>query len=435
MLVFDSKDVAYLIAGAAFFGLTVLPMMCGLRLVSIPTLYVGAGMVIGALAPDLPLIDPLAGETTRLVLEHLTELIVIVALAGAGLAVDRIAGRFEWQHTWLLLAVVMPVTIALVALAGMAVAGLSLAGAVLLGASLAPTDPVLARSVQVDGPNEGTEDDVRLSLTTEAGLNDGLAFPAVWLAIMLAGVGVTQGWPTSNWFLSWLGMDVAYRLIVGVAIGWAAGRGLARVVMSPWGDAAAGGQNAGLVLLATTFLAYGLTEAFEGYGFLAVFIAARAGRGFTRGGENDNYVAGPHRFSDQVEKILLAILLLWLGIYAVSGILADLALTDVGVALLLLLVIRPVVGALALIPTRGTPMEKGAIAAFGIRGMGSFFYVAFAQGHAAFPDIEGVWRITVVTVLLSILLHGFAAPVVMRQLRLRRERGEGAQAVPAQPAE
>lgn len=190
MLVFDPKDVFYLIAGAAFFGLTVLPMMCGLRLVSIPTMYVAAGMVLGTVTTGLPFIDPMSGEAIRLLVEHLTELIVIVALAGAGLAVDRIAGRAEWQHTWLLLIVVMPVTVALVAWTGMAFAGLSLAGAVLLGASLAPTDPVLARSVQVDGPNEGIEDDVRLSLTTEAGLNDGLAFPAVWLAIVLAGLSV-----------------------------------------------------------------------------------------------------------------------------------------------------------------------------------------------------------------------------------------------------
>ena len=71
-------------------------------------------------------------------------------------------------------------------------------------------------------------------------------------------------------------------------------------------------------------------------------------------------------------------------------------------------------------------MEKGAIAAFGIRGMGSFFYIAFAQGHAAFPDIGAVWRIAVIAVLMSILVHGVAAPVVMRQLRLRRERAGGA---------
>nr|WP_298373705.1 cation:proton antiporter [uncultured Halomonas sp.] len=423
MIAFDPKDIFYLIAGAAFFGLTVLPLMCGLRLVSIPTLYVAAGMLIGLVATQVPMIDPMANETTRLVIEHLTELIVIVALAGAGLAVDRLAGRREWQHTWLLLAAVMPLTIALVAWAGMAFAGLSLAGAVLLGACLAPTDPVLARAVQVDGPNEGTEDDVRLSLTTEAGLNDGLAFPVVWLAIVLAGVsGSTTGWFASDWFQHWLTFDVLYRCIVGVVVGWGAGRALGAIVLSDWGDAATGGQNAGLVLLATTFLAYGLTESVEGYGFLAVFVAARAGRGFARVSAKDGYVTGPHRFSDQFEKILLALLLLWLGIYSVSGILEATRWSDLLVAGLLIFVIRPALGFLVLLPTRGSVLERGVIAACGIRGMGSFFYIAFAQGHASFPELEAIWRIAVITVLLSILVHGVFAPVTMRQLRLRQEQ-------------
>ena len=86
-------------------------------------------------------------------------------------------------------------------------------------------------------------------------------------------------------------------------------------------------------MLASTLLASGLTEAFEGYGFLAVFIAARAGRRFTRGEDKDDYVAGPHHIFEQVEKILLAILLLWLGTYAMSGILTGLAWSDVAVAL------------------------------------------------------------------------------------------------------
>jgi len=422
MLIFDPKDVFYLIARAAFFGVTILPMMCGLRLVSVPTLYVAAGMVIGVVGTGLPSVDPLSGEGTRLLIEHLTELIVIVALAGAGLAVDRAAGRRAWQHTWLLLAVAMPLTVVLVAFAGMWIAGLSLAGAVLLGACLAPTDPVLARTVQVDGPNSGEEDDVRLSLTTEAGLNDGLAFPLVWLAVVLAGVTVTaDGWMTSDWFLSWLGLDVAYRVAVALLMGWGAGLVLGRIVMSRWGDASAGGENAGLVMLATTFLTYGLTEAFEGYGFLAVFVAARAGRGIGRQTEHDDYVEMPHRFSDQFEKILLALLLLWLGIYAVSGILDDTRWADIGVAVLLIFVIRPVAGLVSLAPTRGTLLEKGAIAAFGIRGMGSFFYVAFAQGHADFADIEAVWRIVTLAVLMSITVHGVLAPLVMRRLHADRD--------------
>ncbi|MEX3014036.1 cation:proton antiporter domain-containing protein [Gymnodinialimonas hymeniacidonis] len=425
MLIFDPKDIFYLIAGMAFFGLTVLPMMCGIRLISVPTLYVAVGMVIGLLAPAMDFIDPMAGEGPRVLLEHMTELIVIVALAGAGLAVDRVAGRSEWQHTWVLLGVVMPITVVIVAWIAMSFLGLSLAAAVLLGGCLAPTDPVLARSVQVDGPNEGEEDDVRVSLTTEAGINDGLAFPVIWLAVVLAGVTVTTDrWITSDWFVGWLTLDVFYRLTVGAAVGWAAGWAFGKIVLSRWGDSATGGENAGLVMIASTFMAYGLTEAFEGYGFLAVFVAARTARGLSRGDDSDEYVTQPHRFSDQIEKILLAILLLWLGIYAVSGILDETTWAEVMLAVLLIFVIRPLIGIITLWPTRGSLLEKGAIAMFGIRGMGSFFYIAFAQGHGEFPQIESVWRVAILTVLISILIHGMLAPLVMEQLRLRRKAAQ-----------
>jgi NhaP-type Na+/H+ or K+/H+ antiporter len=129
-----------------------------------------------ALPVDLPGADPLAHPK---VTEHLTEVGVIVALMGAGLKIDRPLSRKGWASTWRLLATAMPLTIAAVALPGRWWTGLVPAAALLLGGALAPTDPVLASDVQVGEltDQEDSEDEVRFALTSEAGLNDGLAFP------------------------------------------------------------------------------------------------------------------------------------------------------------------------------------------------------------------------------------------------------------------
>ena len=421
----DAKDVAYLVAGIGLFGLTALPQASGRRLLSVPTLYVIAGALL-ALSPfALPVLDPRDGEGARFLIEHFTELIVIIALAVAGLAVDREAGPLEWQHSWVLLGITMPLTMIGLYMLGVW-AGLSVAAAMLLAAVLAPTDPVLARSVQVEGPNEEDEDDVRLSLTTEAGLNDGLAFPFVWLAVALAGVQAATFWDGMGEVgTAWLLYDVGWRVGAGLAVGWAIGAASARFVFSEWGDANEGGVNAGLVFLGTTFLAYGGTEALEGYGFLAVFIAARVGRSYARGTDDHHYVSKPHSFGDQSEKILLALFLIWLGGFAVSGVLADLAWIEVIVALLLIFVLRPLSGLAGLILTRGDRFQRLTISFFGIRGTGSLFYLAFGIGAAesgAFGDLEPVWRIVMVAVLLSIVIHGAMAPIAMDRLDRRRKK-------------
>ena len=131
--------------------------------------------------------------------ERFTEFVVIIALMGAGLKIDRVFRVRTWSVTWRLLAVAMPLSIAAISLLG-AWAGLPLVGALLLGAALAPTDPVLASDVQVGPPRTGEEDEVRFGLTSEAGLNDGLAFPFVHLAIALSLSQVT-GEP---WLRDWV---------------------------------------------------------------------------------------------------------------------------------------------------------------------------------------------------------------------------------------
>src|SRR5688572_6072112 len=181
-------------------------------------------MLVFALPLDLPDPDPLVhGELT----EHLAEVCVIVALMGAGLKLDRPVGWRRWSSTWRLLAVAMPVTIAVMAGLGWWWAGLAPAAAVLLGSALAPTDPVLASDVQVGEPteDEDSEDEVRFALTSEAGLNDALAFPFVYAAIAMT----AKGTDPAGWLGRWLAVDVAYKLAAGVLLGLATGWLLGRL--------------------------------------------------------------------------------------------------------------------------------------------------------------------------------------------------------------
>ncbi|WP_426124277.1 cation:proton antiporter [Pararhizobium sp. PWRC1-1] len=164
--------------------------------------------------PLLPSFNPLENREFT---ERMTEIVVIVALMGAGLKIDRPIGWRRWRTTWRLLGIAMLLTIGAIAFLGFSILGLGLACPLLLGAALAPTDPVLASDIQVGPPGSGIEDEVRFALTSEAGLNDGLSFPFVHLAIAIA-LAAKDG---SAVFQHWAAVDILWRL---GGLGWGSGK-------------------------------------------------------------------------------------------------------------------------------------------------------------------------------------------------------------------
>ena len=104
------------------------------------------------------------------------------------------------------------------------------------------------------------------------------------------------------------------------------------------------------------------------------------------------------------------------------GLLAGVTWVDVAVAAAFLLLVRPLAGLLALTPGKTGPRERLVIAFFGVRGVGSLFYIAFALAHGDFPDAERLWAITALVVVGSIILHGITATPAMRLLDRKRER-------------
>ena len=162
---------------------------------SLPIVCIAIGAALFSLPQvtlrPLPILYP---EIT----ERFAEFVVIIALMGAGLKIDSVFRWRTWGVTWRLLAVTMPLGILAITLVVNWAIGLPWAIAMLLASSLAPTDPVLAADVQVGPPKTGEEDEVRFGLTSEAGLNDGFAFPFVHLAIALgAAAGTNTSWSTA----------------------------------------------------------------------------------------------------------------------------------------------------------------------------------------------------------------------------------------------
>ena len=407
-------DLGYAVAGVGALLAGLLPRVLERRALSMPIAFLGLGMLVFALPLNLPAPDPIAHPA---IAEHLTEVGVIVALMGAGLKLDRPVGWHRWQSTWRLLAITMPLTIAAMAFLGWWLAGLVPATALLLAAALAPTDPVLAADVQVGEPtdDEDSEDEVRFALTSEAGLNDGLAFPFTYLAIVWVGGG-SFGAVVGKWFAVDVVYKVAVGLIGGLAIGWLLGKLFFRAKSETLRLA---NHAEGFTVLAATFLAYGITEVAGGYGFLAVFVCACSLRASER---NHGHHQVMHDFAEQVERLLTVGLLLLLGGAVVRGLLGPLDWRGVLVAVALVFVVRPLTGWLGLLRSPGNPAEHRVVAFFGIRGIGSIYYLAYALGAEEFPGAEELWAIAGLTILISVVVHGIAATPVMARLDRDRER-------------
>ncbi len=402
------------VLGLALLGATWLPHRLKRHVLSFPMVYVGLGFVLYSLPWELPLPypDPFLAPVLT---EKLTELVVVVALMSVGLRIDTPFGWRRWNITWRLLAIAMPLAIALAAALGYWLGGFVMATALLLGAVLAPTDPVLASDVQVNAPHEGGEDPVRMALSTEAGFNDGLAFPFVWAAIAMSSTLV----PGFDWLADWWWREFLLRILGGVALGWALGWAGMWFLFRQSSPERPAQFNDGLASLALALAIYGLTEIVGGYGFLAVFVAALAIRQYER---DHAYHKSLEEFAGQCERLLMAILLVLLGGAYAKGLLDHLTPGAAVFGLVFVFGVRPLTGWLALAGTSLSSRERLAIAAFGVRGIGSIYYVAFAINHAEIVQARQLWATVGFVVLLSIIVHGLTATPVMRLLDASRRR-------------
>jgi NhaP-type Na+/H+ or K+/H+ antiporter len=431
-------DAYFLLAGGCLLLAVLLPAALRSYAVSPPLVLLVLGIAIGW----TPLADGLQVDLVadRALVEHVTEVTVLIALMGVGLALDRPLDLLKpsswkaWSPTWRLLGAAMPLSIAGVALLGWAL-GLPVAAALVLGSVLAPTDPVLASDVQVGGPGSAIPDEaaadlpyaedptvssesgeVRFSLTSEAGLNDGLTFPFVNAAVLVAAGGSVLG-GVGEWLAWYVVGKIAIGVLAGVLVGRLLGRVAFRSRRAPLRMAE---QGEPLLVLAALLTSYGVAQVAQGYGFLAVFACAMAIRS---GERKHDYHRAMHDVVERLERLFTLLVLLLLGVGITGGVLDHLDWRGVLVGVALLFVIRPLSGmvALSVLPRRdpkpGGLSRRGraAVAFFGVRGVGSIYYLAWATGHVDLASAGWLWSTVAFTIALSVVVHGIAAtPVMMR---------------------
>jgi len=379
-------------------------------------LYFACGIAIGPIGLGWLASTPADDGVT---LEHLCELAVLVSLFVTGLGVGSTLRTHHWRIPLRLASVGMVVTVALIAGFAYVALGLSLGMAVLLGAVLAPTDPVLAGDVQVNDPSD--RDRLRFGLTGEAGLNDGAAFPFVMLGLGLLGL---HDLGAGGW--RWVALDLVWAVAGGIGIGAAVGTLAGRwLVRRPAGELESGaGAFLGLGLLA---VAYGVAVAASTYGFLAVFAAAVAVQWSVT---SSSPAAAPpagaappthrnllvlHRSYDDLESFGEFAIVIILGVLWAS---VPFLPESLLLGALLFVVFRPLSVAVALAGVRLGRQQRALASWFGIRGVGTLYYVLYALNHGASgAQGERLLGLALGVVTLSIIVHGISVTPLMARYR------------------
>ena len=402
-------------------------------------LYLVAGFALGPAGLALMAPDPIEYSVA---IEKAAEIAVLISLFAVGLKLGLPLSDKRWHLPVRLAIISMIVTVGLITVVGMAGFGLSLGAAVLLGAILAPTDPVLASDVQVTEAND--RDRLRFSLTGEGGLNDGAAFPFVMLGLGLLGL---HDLGSGGW--RWLAIDVVWAVFGGLVIGAVSGAMIGKLVIYLRSRHKMSVGLDEFLALGLIAIAYGLALLCHTYGFLAVLaagvalqrvqgqssqrassaprnLALQAGQGNEEALATDSRFAGAYLmrevqdFNDQLERIAeVAVVLI------VGAMLAYVPLEHgpFWFVALLLLVIRPLAVWVGLLGAAVSRDQRTLISWFGIRGIGSIYYLMFAINHGIAPSLATEFiSITLLVVATSVVVHGISVTPLMNLYANRKAR-------------
>jgi len=405
-----------------------------------PIIYLAVGFLLGPAVANIFYFDPLKQSA---LLELLTEAAVLISLFSAGVKMPVPVDLARWRPPLRLAWVSMIVTVALITVFSYFMLGLPLGAGILLGAVLAPTDPVLATDVQSRYP--GDNDQLRFTLTCEAGMNDGTAFPFVMLGLGLLGLHDLGefGW-------RWILIDVVWATTAAVAIGVTGGLLIARIVWKLRTQAQKHDVLDDLVGLGLIAIVYGLSVYVNAWGFLAVFFAAVALRQTELSLARDAGIKpeqlnadvaepiGPDVdadamppaivsaealvFKEHLERLSELMLVLLLG----GMLFMDFwNWRTAGLAAFLFVVARPLSVIIGLIGTDTSWRIRWISGWFGVRGIGSLYYLMYAIQHGLADDLaRDLIQLTLVVITLSILAHGTTVKPLLN--RLWRPRGKPA---------
>jgi len=386
--------------------------------------------------------------------ERLSEIAVIMALFIGGLKLRLPLRDAAWTPAYLLAGPVMLVCIAGVALLAHGLLGLGGPHALLLGALLAPTDPVLAGTVSVS--DAADKDRMRYGLSGEAGLNDGMAFPFVVLALEWQRRG-----NVGDWVFAWALLEVLWAVPAALGLGYLFGRivgHLAIRIRSRQRDTEAPSDFLALALIALTYVA---AEHIGAWGFLAVFAAGVGLRQaelrvvaetphpeLPRIEEHATHPPAEHLVGARVEAHAMAEPAVAAGVLVAETIsfgataeriMEAVLVTLVGlsidaywdsrallIAMALFFVVRPVATGIVLTGTKTSTHQRWLMGWFGIRGIGTLYYLAYALSHGlSGPAAREVINLALPVVAASIVLHGISAtPLLARYTRVLKRAAQ-----------
>ncbi|HEY9799428.1 MAG TPA: sodium:proton antiporter [Leptolyngbyaceae cyanobacterium] len=345
-------------------------------------------------------------------LEKITEFVVIVSVFSCGLKIINPFRRGVWDITSRLIGFLMPISIVGIAVVGRFLLNMGWGEAILLGAILAPTDPVLASEVQLTDIND--KDELRFGLTSEGGLNDALAFPFVYFGLFAI---KDNNW--NNWFKQWVAVDLIWAIASGLVMGFIVGKAIVWIDQKVQNRRSADALMEDFVAISAILLTYSMTEFVNGYGFLAVFIAGLV--------VQDSY-SNPERplaqleFVERLEKLLEIGTILLLGSILLWNPIADYGYQSLIIMIFLFLIIRPVGAWISTIGKRPLdshrrnfhPGTRWLFGWFGIRGVGSLYYLAYSLGNGLKDEAgEQIAWITYTTVVVSVIIHGISTTPLM----------------------
>ena len=434
-----SFAILSLITGAIFITMALVWTLVERLPLSPGVLYLAIGYALGPAGWNVIAPDPIRHAAE---LERLAEIALLISLFAVGLKLGVPLSDKRWYTPLRLAFPSMALTVMLLVPIGMLLFGLPVGAALLLAAILAPTDPVLASDVQVEDSSD--RDRLRFSLTAEGGLNDGTAFPFVMLGLGLLGL---HEFGSGGW--RWIAVDVLWSIAGGLALGGALGALIGKLVVylrTQHKEAVGMDEFLAVGLIA---IAYGAAQLSLASGFLAVFAAGLAlqrveatskGSGTTNVATKAKVIlaadsekaiathaklAGTYMmqqvqgFNGQLERIAELVMVMAAGAmlsytYVPSGAL--------GFVVLLFVVARPAAVWLGLAGATSMSRDQRILVSwFGIRGVGSIFYLMYAINHGL-PLLlaEQLIAITLTTVAASVVLHGISVTPLMTRYARRK---------------
>jgi NhaP-type Na+/H+ or K+/H+ antiporter len=372
-----------------------------------PLLFAIFGLIVGPWALGL-----ISIEVSHEDLHTLAEVTLVLVLFSDAASIDLAQLRRDHNLPVRMLLIGMPLTIILGTFAAVVMfSGFGFWEAALLAAILAPTDAALGQAV-VSNPLVPVR--IRQALNVESGLNDGIALPFVLAFAAYAG-SLDGGGETGSWIV-FAAKQIVFGSLAGVFLGYVGGKLMAWSNRSGWASESA----EGMIALGLAFGAFALAESVHGNGFIAAFAG-----GLTFGNTLKHKCNYLFEFAESEGQILTLLTFAGFGAFMFPEALAMVTMNHVLYALLALTVLRMLPVHVALIGTGIKPVTSGFLGWFGPRGLASILFVLLILEETELQSENALFAIVMVTVALSILLHGMSAgPAARWYGQLSQQMGE-----------